>query len=42
MSDADMEQLVGGPVDRGRGEGYQPPPAPPEEQPVYRVARVAL
>lgn len=42
MSDADIEQLLGGPVDRGRGEGYQPWPLPPEERPVYRVAWVAL
>jgi hypothetical protein len=42
MSDADLAQLVGGPVDRGRGEGFQPWPVPPEEQPVYRVAWVAL
>jgi hypothetical protein len=42
MSDVDIEQLAGGSVERDRGEGYQPRPGPPEEQPVYRVARVAL
>ncbi|MGH3220783.1 MAG: hypothetical protein ACRDPY_19150 [Streptosporangiaceae bacterium] len=42
MSDGEIEQLVGGPVDRSRGEGYQPWPVPPEELPVYRVAWVVL
>jgi hypothetical protein len=42
MSDEDMAHLVGGPVDRSRGEKYQPWPVPPEVQPVYRVAWVAL
>jgi hypothetical protein len=42
MSDVDIEQLAGGPVERDRGEGYQPRPGPPEEQPACRVARVAL
>lgn len=42
MSDADMARLVGAPVDRGRGQGFQPRPREPEAQPVHQVAWTVL
>ena len=42
ISDADVARLVGTEVDRGRGNGYQPWPPQPEEEPVYKVAWLVL
>jgi len=38
MTDADVAALVGAPVDRDRGGGYQPWPVEPDPEPVWRVA----
>lgn len=37
MADADLERLVGMPVDRDRGQGYRPWPREPEEWPSWHV-----
>lgn len=41
MTDADLELLVGAPVDRDRGSGYSPWPQQPEEQPSWHVVWTA-
>jgi hypothetical protein len=42
MTDADVAALTGAPVDRDRGDGYQPWPAEPDPEPVWRVAWTIL
>lgn len=42
LADADLERLVGGPVDRDRGTGYEPWPREPEERPSWHVTWTAL
>jgi hypothetical protein len=42
ITDADLERLVGVPVGRERGQGYQPRPPQPEERPSWHVAWTAL
>jgi hypothetical protein len=41
MTDADLEFLVGAPVDRDRGAGYTPWPPEPEEEPSWHVVWTA-
>ncbi|MFF0205916.1 hypothetical protein [Streptomyces sp. NPDC005017] len=41
LTNAQVEQLLGQPVDGGRGDGFQPPPAEPEEVPVYEITPLA-
>jgi hypothetical protein len=42
MTDADVAALTGAPVDRDRGDGYQPWPVEPDPEPVWRVAWTIL
>lgn len=42
MTDADVAALAGAPVDRDRGDGYQPWPVEPDPEPVWRVAWTIL
>lgn len=41
LSDLQLAELVGGPVDVGRGDGYQPRPKEPEARYCYRMMWVA-
>lgn len=41
ITDLQVAELIGAPVDPGRGEGYQPRPPEPEPQHFYRVMWVA-
>ncbi|MET7901047.1 hypothetical protein ABZS86_06050 [Streptomyces sp. NPDC005355] len=41
LTDVQVEQLLGQKVDGGRGDGYQPPAADPEEVPVYEITPLA-
>ncbi|WP_217179857.1 hypothetical protein [Streptomyces sp. AC495_CC817] len=41
LTAAQVEHLLGQPADGSRGDGYQPPPAEPEEIPVYEITPVA-
>ena len=42
MTDADVAALAGAPVDRDRGDGYQPWTVEPDPEPVWRVAWTIL
>jgi hypothetical protein len=42
MTDADVTALVGVPVSRDRGEGYQPWPCDPDPEPAWQVAWTIL
>lgn len=42
MTDADVAALVGAPVGRDRGDGYQPWPTEPDPEPVWLVAWTIL
>ncbi|WP_424532526.1 hypothetical protein ACOZ38_19860 [Sphaerisporangium viridialbum] len=42
VSDLQLAELVGAPVDPERGEGYRPRPPEPEPRPYYRVMWVAV
>lgn len=41
LTAAQVERLLGQPADSSRGDGYQPPPAEPEEIPLYGIIPVA-
>ncbi|WP_216586390.1 hypothetical protein [Streptomyces brasiliscabiei] len=41
LTDAQVEQLLGQRADGGRGDGYRPPAAEPEEIPVYEITPLA-